>query len=142
MDHSNLPEVVSIPHCKRHFCFDAQTGDPSKAAGNVRVSELSHFCDGCFAGLDGDDEGIECDADDVAIAGYHVADYTVERNNEARTKTTGDRAACTALLVKRAHELLSKRRGGAQLVLPPGILQAAKATILSDKRQFGIDATL
>ena len=30
----------------------------------------------------------------------------------------------------------------AHLVLPPGILQAAKATILSDKRQFGIDATL
>ena len=82
------------------------------------MSELSHFCDGCFAGLDGDDEGIECDADDVAIAGYHVADYTVERNNEARTKTTGDRAACITLLVKRAHELLSKRRGGAQLVLP------------------------
>ena len=106
------------------------------------MSELSHFCDGCFAGLDGDDEGIECDADDVAIAGYHVADYTVERNNEARTKTTGDRTACTALRVKRAHELLSKRRGGAQLVLPPGILQAAKATILSDKRQFGIDAIL
>ena len=67
------------------------------------MSELSHFCDGCFAGLDGDDEGIECDADDVAIAGYHVADYTVERNNEARTKTTGDRAACITLLVKRAQ---------------------------------------
>jgi len=32
VDHSNLPEVVSIPHCKRHSCFDAQTGDLSKAA--------------------------------------------------------------------------------------------------------------